>query len=39
VTLDELGRAAEDVADFPLSVNVPGGISSADLQQLVASAF
>jgi alcohol dehydrogenase class IV len=39
VTLGELGRAAEDVADFPLSVNVPGGISSADLQQLVASAF
>ncbi len=39
VTLDDLSTAAEDAADFSLLSNVPGGVSSADLQQLVAAAF
>lgn len=39
VTLDDLSRAAEDAAEFPLMANVPGGASASLAQQLVSSAF
>ncbi len=39
VTLDELGRCAEEVADLPMLANVPGGASLAELQQLVSAAY
>jgi alcohol dehydrogenase len=39
VTLDELSSAAEAASEYAMNANVPGGISSSDLQQLIAEAF
>ena len=39
ITLDELSVAAEDAGEFTMIEHVPGGVTPADLQQLVAAAF
>ncbi len=39
VTLDELTASAEEASDFPALANVPGGVTAAELQQIVTAAY